>query len=167
MTTVIESLEQVLQQNKNIPSALLGKRVFERTQDAGAKELLTLVYTDVREPIVWGHVFKKEEVWVSLFVGFKTWFNARDDEQVFVRFWHHLSYFGDWYPLDSLGGQGIESYRESKSYGEAVKSLREMLEDFDIEKIASEDLEEFQTDYRILGVYPFPVKIDILPSYPT
>ncbi len=166
MTSSIQRIEEALQQNKDIPSALLGKRVFERTQKDGTKELLSLVYTDVRDPLVWGHVLKTDEGYVALLVGFETWFNAMNSDKVFERFWHHLTYFGDWYPLDSRDAQGDEVYREYRSYEEAIEGLREMIEGFDIEKVASEDSEIYLTDYRVMGIYPFADCHATLPSYP-
>lgn len=165
MNSAIQKIEGALKKNRSIHSALLGQRVFEKEEE-GEKELLTLVYTDVRDPLVWGHVFKEEGQYISLLVGFETWFNAKDRHQVFKRFWHHLNYFGDWYPLDSLDGQGQEVYREHDLYDEAVEGLKEMIDAFDIDKVASEDSEIFQTDYRILGVYPFANRHANLPSYP-
>ena len=146
--TVVEKVESALADNKSLPATLLGRRAFERGR-AARREMLALVYTDVREPIVWGHVLRHAHRWLAVMVGFETWFNAAGESRVFERYWHHLRHLGDWYPLDSEAGGGGEVYREADSFEGAVENLCAMIRAFHIDTVASEDSTVFLPDYRI------------------
>ena len=154
-------IKNAVDQNpKCITGILVTNRVFVREEGkAGKQEVLCLLYADLYDCYIWGHVFFHEGLdhYVSCLVDFESLISGRTVDHLFDRFDWYIRQKGNWQPVTIQ--EEWNAFAMSNNFADACSALVRMIGAFDFTKRSPFEDDEANNDpseYRILNVYPFP-----------
>lgn len=161
LTQTLINVNQELDNNPEcITGVLINKRAFAREQGKNEQpELLCLLYADLYDIYVYGHVFycAPENAFVACLVESDRFSSGRDTNHLFERFDFNVIQRGHWQPIQIQ--EDWNAFAISPNFDGACRDLQRMIEAFSFEKRCSFDEDSphhYRCEYRILGVYPFP-----------
>lgn len=150
----------LVQNPKCVTGVMIEKRVFVREDGTNKKpELLCLIYADLYESYIWGHVFQPEgfDQYVACLIMFGKFITGRTSDHLFERFHWAIRQEGRWEPVTCQ--KDGDSFSKKETFEEACDALCHMIEVFDFKKrrpFENDEASDDPSEYRILDVYPFP-----------
>jgi len=154
-------IQQALESNsKCVTGILITNQVVARNiGKAGKPELLCLIYADLYEAYIWGHIFFHEasQKYVTCLVEFDSFVSGRDTNHLFDRFDWYIRQRGNWQPVTIQ--EDWNAFSMTEDFGDACSALIRMIEAFDFSKrcpFEDDPAIDDPNEYRILNVYPFP-----------
>lgn len=150
---MFDGLKLAVEQNSaENPNILQGQRIFTRLiQDR--YEILVDLKTTRSVPRIWGHIFSKNNKYITCIVAIDGRFNAQNTEELFENFWWSIAEQGNWYPLKTTGKHDV--FKITDNLENAVDFLVHIVKNFSHINAHEEDGIEGFVDYRVVEVYPF------------
>ena len=154
-------IKTAVEQNpKCITGILVTNRVFAREEGkTGKPEVLCLLYSDLYDCYIWGHVFFHEGLdhYVSCLIEFDSFISGRTVDNLFDRIDWHIKQKGNWQPVTIQ--EEWNAFAMSNNFADACSALVRMIGAFDFNKrspFEDDPAIDDPSEYRILNVYPFP-----------
>lgn len=149
----LEKLRLVVEENsKQNPNILQGQRMFTRLAQ-GKYEILVDLKTTRNTPRIWGHIFNKNNKYITCLIAIDGRFNPKDTEELFANFWWSIEEQGNWCPVKTTNK--YETFKITNSIDNAIDFLAQIVKNFSDINAYDDDEVEGSFDYRVVEVYPF------------
>jgi carboxypeptidase C (cathepsin A) len=136
-------------ENLNI---LQGERIFTRSIH-GKYEILVDLKTNRNMPRIWGHIFNKNNKYITCLVSIEGCFKAKDTEELFNSFWWFIEEQGNWCPVKTTNK--CETFKITDHLENALEFLTQIVKNFSDINAHDDEQVEGVFDYRVVKVYPF------------
>jgi hypothetical protein len=140
---VKEIKEAIFSRDTFAGNILLPNRVFTR-QEKGLYEVLASLNNKMQIPHYWGHVFCRDDQYISLVMAVNYWLNPHASEMLFAEFWQNLKEDGYWHPVSG------DVFKVARDFKTACSNLSQIIREFDT------DNPHADVDFRVVMAYPFP-----------